>query len=107
MKITNKQKYSIIKPGANLVKEDAKNFILECEIEIAKHNTETYVIDLASVKQIDSAVLAFFVSTFCTPKNTYYCINANSSILDIFKMMQLDKCLKLIDSLDEIKINTT
>lgn len=104
MEIKNNKNYSILKPAVNLVEDNAKNFILECEIEIAKHNTETYVIDLKSVKQIDSAVLAFFVSTFCTQKNTYYCINTNSSILDIFKMMQIDKYIKLIDSLDEIKI---
>ncbi|NOR44859.1 MAG: hypothetical protein GQ534_04665 [Candidatus Delongbacteria bacterium] len=102
MKTTNKENYSILKPAVNLIDDEAKNFILECEIEIAKHNTETYVIDLKSVKQIDSAVLAFFVSTCCTQKNTYYCINTNSSIIDIFKMMQLDKCMKFIDSLDEI-----
>jgi anti-anti-sigma regulatory factor len=103
MKIINKKKYSIIKPSENLIEEAAKNFILECEIEIAKHNTDIYVIDLESVKQIDSSVVAFFVSTFCVKKNTYYCINTNSSILDVFKMMQLDKCITLIESLDEIK----
>ena len=104
MEIINNKDYSTLKPSVDLIDDNAKNFILECEIEIAKHNTETYVIDFKSVKQIDSAVLAFLISTFCTPKNTYYCINANSSILDIFKMMQLDKCMKIIDSLDEIKI---
>ena len=102
MEIINEEKYTILKPNVNLIEDNAKNFILECEIEIAKHNTEIYVIDLKSVKQMDPVVLAFFVSTFCTQKNTYYCINVNSSIMDIFKMMQIDKCLKLIDSLDEI-----
>lgn len=103
MKIINNKEYSIIVPSADLLDQIAKDFILECEIEIAKHNTETYVFDLKSVKQLDSSVLAFFVSTFCTPKNTYYCINANSSIIDLLKMLQIDKCLKIIDSLEEIK----
>ena len=103
MEIINKEKYTILKPSVNLVDEGAKKFILECEIEIAKHKTETYVIDLSSVKQIASLVIAFFVSTFCTKKNNYFCINANSSILNIFKMLQIDKCLKIIDSVDEIK----
>ena len=102
MEIINNKDYSILKPSIDLIGENAKNFILECEIEIAKHNTDTYVIDLKSVKQMDSSVIAFFVSTFCTQKNTYYCINTNSSIMDIFKMMQIDKCLTIIDSLDEI-----
>ena len=102
MEIINNKDYSILKPSIDLIGENAKNFILECEIEIAKHNTDTYVIDLKSVKQMDSPVIAFFVSTFCTQKNTYYCINTNSSIMDIFKMMQIDKCLTIIDSLDEI-----
>ena len=106
MKIINEEKYTILKPSENLVEETAKNFILEFEIEIAKHNTRNYVIDLKSVKQIDSNVLAFFVSTFCTKKNTYYCINANSSIWNIFKMMQIDGCLKLIGSIDEVKRHT-
>ncbi|MDA3884045.1 MAG: hypothetical protein PF638_00445 [Candidatus Delongbacteria bacterium] len=107
MEIINKEKYSILKPSVDLIDDNAKNFILECEIEIAKHNTEIYVIDFESVKQVASPVIAFFVSTFCTEKNSYYCINANSSILDVFRMMQIDKCLKIIDSLDEIKIHKT
>ena len=104
MEIINKEKYTILKPSVNLVNEGAKEFILECEIEIAKHKTETYVIDLSSVKQIASPVIAFFVSTFCTKKNNYFCININSSVLDIFKMLQLDKCLSIVESLDEVKI---
>jgi len=104
MKIVNEKKYSLLVPSESLTGEYAKNFILECEIEIAKHNTEIYVIDFASVKRIDSPVLAFFISTFCTKKNKYYCMNVNSSVFDILMMMQIDKCLKLIDSTDEIEI---
>ncbi|MCK4980249.1 MAG: hypothetical protein KAS62_07625 [Candidatus Delongbacteria bacterium] len=103
MEIINKEKYTILKPSVNLVNEGAKEFILECEIEIAKHKTETYVIDLSSVKQIASPVIAFFVSTFCIKKNKYYCLNANPSIVDVFKMLQIDKCMKIIDSVDEVK----
>ena len=86
MKIINGKKYTVIKPSEDLVEEAAKNFILECEIEIAKHNTEIYVFDLSLVSKLGSTVLAFFVSTFCPLKNTYYSINTNSSILDIFKL---------------------
>ena len=103
MEVVNNKNYSMIKPSTDLVGEDAKNFIRECEIEIAKHNSETYVFDLTSVKQLDSSVLAFFVSTFCIKKNKYYCLNANPSIVDVFKMLQIDKCMKIIDSVDEVK----
>lgn len=103
MEVVNNKNYSMIKSTTDLIGEDAKDFIREFEIEIAKHNTENYVLDLVSVKQLDSSVLAFFVSTFCVKKNKYYCLNVNSSIVDVFKMLQIDKCLKIIDSVDEIK----
>ena len=103
MEIIKKKDHIIIKPSTDPVGKEAKHFIRECEIEIAKHNSKTYVFDLTSVKQLDSSVLAFFVSTFCIKKNKYYCLNANPSIVDVFKMLQIDKCMKVIDSVDKIK----
>ncbi|MBN2790401.1 MAG: hypothetical protein JXR69_09455 [Candidatus Delongbacteria bacterium] len=104
MKILNEKKYTVLIPSKDLLGEDGKNFILECDIEIAKHNSEVYVFDFKSVDQADSSVLAFLVSTFCSPKNSYYCINVNPSLLDIFQMMQLLQCMKLLDKLEDLKI---
>lgn len=79
----------------------------EVKLALAKLNFETnakYLLDLASINYIDSTGFGVLLSILRTCKNnmsSFKLCNANSKVMDLIKLLQLQNVFEIYDSKQE------
>lgn len=92
-----KVKIKVVKPGGDIVASMAKEFKQELRTQIKKE-PEKLIIDMASVKMIDSIGLGVIISAYNSLKekgSKLAISNVRNDILNLLKVMRLDNLFEV------------